>query len=79
MDETMLMQAAMDARKNAHCPYSGFAVGAALLAAKAFGVDSAQWETMRILPAVDPQIDPLVAEEKYIRWHQFLTWCKSKN
>ena len=33
MDETMLMQAAMDARKNAHCPYSGFAVGAALLTA----------------------------------------------
>lgn len=33
MDETMLMQAAMDVRKNAHCPYSGFAVGAALLTA----------------------------------------------
>ena len=57
----------------------GTAVGAALLAAKAFGIDTAQWETMRILPAVDPQIDPLIAEEKYVRWHQFLTWCKSKN
>lgn len=33
MDETMLMQAAMAARENAHCPYSGFAVGAALLTA----------------------------------------------
>lgn len=31
MDEKMLMQAAMAARANAHCPYSGFAVGAALL------------------------------------------------
>lgn len=26
-----LLQQAMEARKNAHCPYSGFAVGAALL------------------------------------------------
>ncbi len=31
MDETMLMQAAMAARENAHCKYSSFAVGAALL------------------------------------------------
>ncbi len=33
MDEKMLMQAALAAREHAHCPYSGFAVGAALLAA----------------------------------------------
>ncbi len=32
MEHEMLMAAAMDARKAAHCPYSGFAVGAALLA-----------------------------------------------
>ncbi len=31
MDEKMLMQAALAAREHAHCPYSGFAVGAALL------------------------------------------------
>ncbi|MBE6850204.1 MAG: cytidine deaminase [Ruminococcus sp.] len=33
MDEKALMQAAMDAREHAHCKYSGFAVGAALLTA----------------------------------------------
>ncbi len=33
MDETKLMQAAQAAREHAHCPYSGFAVGAALLTA----------------------------------------------
>ncbi len=33
MDETMLIQAAMAAREHAHCKYSGFAVGAALLTA----------------------------------------------
>lgn len=33
MDEQALMQAAQEARRNAHCKYSNFAVGAALLAA----------------------------------------------
>ncbi len=31
MNNEMLMKTAQSARQNAHCPYSGFAVGAALL------------------------------------------------
>ncbi len=31
MNYAQLMEAALEARENAHCPYSGFAVGAALL------------------------------------------------
>lgn len=52
------------------------AVGAALLAAPSCGTDASQWETMRLLPAVEPQMDAEDAEEKYQRWHQFLNWCK---
>lgn len=33
MDEKLLLEKALEARKNAYCPYSGFAVGAALLGA----------------------------------------------
>jgi len=33
MDDQTLLDAAIDARKNAYCPYSKFPVGAALLAA----------------------------------------------
>ncbi|MBR2033140.1 MAG: glycerol kinase, partial [Alphaproteobacteria bacterium] len=54
------------------------AVGAAMLAGGMCGVDTSQWETMHMLPAVDPELEPEVAEEKYIRWHQFLNWCKTK-
>lgn len=52
------------------------AVGAALLAAPAAGIDAGQWETMRLLPAVQPQMDAEEAEAKYMQWHAFLNWCK---
>ena len=54
----------------------GTAVGAALLAAEDMGLDCSEWETMHLLPAVEPSLDPEVAEEKYIKWHQFLNWCQ---
>ena len=54
------------------------AVGAAMLAGGMCGVDTSQWETMHILPAVDPKLEPEAAEDKYMRWHQFLNWCKAK-
>ncbi len=54
------------------------AVGAALLAAKSLDIDSSEWETMRLLPPISPTLEPEKAEEKYMRWHQFLNWCKSK-
>ena len=52
------------------------AVGAALLAAGAAGVDASQWETMRLLPPVTPHMDAEEAEELYGKWHAFLNWCK---
>lgn len=52
------------------------AAGAAMLAAPSAGVDASSWETMRLLPAVQPGMDADEAEEKYRRWHAFLNWCK---
>ena len=39
MDDRQLMELARQARQNAYCPYSGFAVGAALL-----GADGRVWQ-----------------------------------
>lgn len=52
------------------------AVGAALLAAEDLGVEGFQWETMELLPAVEPSLDPEAAEEKYMKWHRFLNGCQ---
>ena len=54
------------------------AVGAAMLAGQVCGVDTSQWETMHMLPAVEPKLEPDLAERKYMKWHQFLNWCKTK-
>lgn len=54
------------------------AAGAAMLAAQGVGADTSQWETLHLLPPVEPTLDPDKAEEKYIKWHQFLDWCKTK-
>ncbi len=52
------------------------AIGAAMLAAADTGIDSSQWETMRLLPPVEPRIDAEEAEMLYDKWHSFLNWCK---
>ncbi len=54
------------------------AVGAAMLACSVCGIDNSDWETMHLLPAVEPKLEPDLAEEKYMKWHQFLNWCKTK-
>jgi len=54
------------------------AAGAAMLAAQGVGADTSQWETLHLLPPVEPTLDPDKAEEKYRKWHQFLDWCKTK-
>ena len=52
------------------------AVGAAFLAAPQSGVDCSQWETIRLLPAVEPTMDADNAEDLFQQWHGFLNWCK---
>lgn len=54
------------------------ASGAALLAAPAAGVDASGWETLRLLPPILPRLDAEEAEARYMRWHEFLNWCKSR-
>ncbi len=52
------------------------AAGAALLAAQGAGIDASQWETMRLLPPVEPHMDAEEAEDLFEQWHAFLNWCK---
>lgn len=52
------------------------ATGAALLAAGSVGINASSWETLSLLPAVEPQIAPAQAQAQYQRWHQFVSWCK---
>lgn len=52
------------------------ATGAALLAAEELGTDTSRWETLRLLPAIKPQLEVETAEDNYRAWHQFLNWCK---
>ena len=52
------------------------AAGAALLAASAAGINTSQWETLSLLPAVEPTIKPEAAQATYTAWHDFLNWCK---
>ncbi len=54
------------------------AVGAALLAAPLAGIDSARWETLRLLPPISPKWEPEQAEKCYQAWHGFLNWCKMR-
>ena len=53
-------------------------MGAALLAAERLKEDTSAWETLHLLPAIQPQIDYEQAEAKYNQWHGFLNWCKSR-
>ena len=55
------------------------AVGAGLLAAQAAGVQTAGWETLHLLPPIEPQLDAEAAENLYEQWHRFLNWCKVKD
>lgn len=54
------------------------AAGAALLAAQESGLDTQSWQTVHLLPAVQPQLEPFAAEERYQQWHRFLAWCKQR-
>ena len=53
------------------------AVGAALLAAEYMGENTSVWETLHLLPVIQPNLPSDVAEKKYDEWHAFLNWCKS--
>ena len=54
------------------------AAGAALLAASAVDMNTSQWETFSLMPAIEPHIKPEEAQAKYTKWHDFLNWCKLK-
>ena len=53
------------------------AMGAALLAAEWLKEDISMWETLHLLPAIQPQMDCDQAEAQYNQWHSFLNWCRS--
>lgn len=54
----------------------GTCAGAAMMGAARLGWDVSQWQTLRLLPAVEPRMDAEEAEALYRRWHGFLNWCK---
>ncbi len=54
------------------------AVGAGLWAAQRAGLDTSAWETLRLLPPIEPHMDAEEAENLYDQWHHFLNWCKLK-